>query len=75
MMAEKGITLVALVITVIVMLILAGVAISTIAGQDGLFGDVINSTTKYNEAVSKEDNQYKSLQNLLQNYMTDYSAK
>ena len=34
---EKGITLIALVITVILMLILAGVAISALTGDGGLF--------------------------------------
>ena len=34
---NKGITLVALVITIIILLILAGIAISAIAGQEGLF--------------------------------------
>lgn len=34
---DKGITLIALVITIIVLLILAGVAIAMVLGQDGLF--------------------------------------
>ena len=34
---ERGITLIALIITVIVMLILAGVALSAISGEGGLF--------------------------------------
>ena len=34
--SNKGITLIALVITIIVLLILAGVAITTLTGQDGL---------------------------------------
>ena len=34
---ERGITLVALVVTIIVLLILAGVAISLTIGQNGLF--------------------------------------
>ncbi len=33
---NKGITLIALVITIIILLILAGVAIRTITGEDGL---------------------------------------
>lgn len=33
---EKGITLIALVITIIVMLIIAGVAVLTITGDNGL---------------------------------------
>ena len=33
---EKGITLIALVVTIIVLLILAGVAIATLTGKNGL---------------------------------------
>ncbi len=36
MRKEKGITLIALVITIIVLLILAGVSINTIFGNDGI---------------------------------------
>ena len=35
--SKKGITLIALIITVVIMLILAGVAISAVVGGDGLF--------------------------------------
>ena len=35
---EKGITLVALVITIIVLLILAGVTLSMVMGDSGIFG-------------------------------------
>ena len=34
--AEKGITLIALVVTIVVLLILAGVSINAIFGQDGI---------------------------------------
>lgn len=40
---EAGITLIALVVTIIVLLILAGVSISTIAGQNGLMGRASNA--------------------------------
>ena len=36
MKKNKGITLIALVITIIVLLILAGVSIATLTGEDGL---------------------------------------
>ena len=44
---KNGITLIAMVITIIVLLILAGVAISTLAGENG----VINRTTKAKTAT------------------------
>lgn len=37
MRSQKGITLVALVVTIIVLLILAGVTIALVMGQDGIF--------------------------------------
>ena len=45
---EKGITLIALVITIIVLLILAGVTIATLTGDNGILG-------KANEAETKSD--------------------
>lgn len=53
MKGQKGITLVALVITIIVMLILVGVSI-TVAMQGGLFDTARNAATGTNEAATKE---------------------
>lgn len=46
MKSKKGITLIALVITIIVLLILAGVSISMISGDDGI-------ATKASQAAEK----------------------
>ena len=35
---EKGITLIALIVTIIILLILAGVTISIVTGNQGIFG-------------------------------------
>ena len=51
MKGQNGITLVALVITVIVLLILAGVALSVVTADGGLFTKASNAATKYNEAA------------------------
>ena len=40
---SKGITLIALVITIIVLLILAGISISMLAGQNGILKQAINA--------------------------------
>lgn len=48
---RKGITLIALVITIIVLLILAGVSIATLTGENG----VLTKTTKAKEATNKEE--------------------
>ena len=51
---EKGITLIALVVTIIVLLILAGVSISLLAGGDGIMAKAQSAITKNNEAEAKE---------------------
>lgn len=40
---SKGITLIALVITIIVLLILAGITIATLTGDNGIIGKAINA--------------------------------
>ena len=54
MLKEKGITLIALVITVIVLLILAGVTLATITGYDGILPNAQNAVDKYKEGEGKE---------------------
>ena len=49
-----GITLIALVITIIVLLILAGVAIATLTGDNGILTQANNAKTKTKEAEEKE---------------------
>ena len=51
---KKGITLIALVITIIVLLILAGISISMITSQDGILKKVVDAKNKEKES-SKED--------------------
>ncbi len=52
---HRGITLVSLVITIVLMLILAGVAISIAVSPDGLFGKAREATEKWNNRVAKEE--------------------
>lgn len=51
---KKGITLIALVVTIIVLLILAGVSLSLIAGENGILGRATESTNKTKIAMAKE---------------------
>ena len=51
---EKGITLIALVITIIVLLILAGITIATLTGENGLFARAKESKESYIVAEMKE---------------------
>ncbi|MBR6033238.1 MAG: hypothetical protein IKP28_00545 [Clostridia bacterium] len=53
-MRKNGITLIALVITVIVLLILAGVALSTFSSQDGLLTKVNLAQEEYTKTVDEE---------------------
>lgn len=51
---EKGITLVALVVTIVVLLILAGVSISLVIGQNGIVTRAQDASKKYNKAAIDE---------------------
>ena len=53
-MNNKGITLIALVITIIVLLILAGVSIATLTGPNGLLTRVNDAKTETGKAGAKE---------------------
>ena len=51
---QKGITLVALVITIIVLLILAGVTIAALSGPNGILSNATQATKDTAEAEAKE---------------------
>ncbi len=51
---NNGITLIALVITIIVLLILAGVSLSMVFNQDGIFNRAEQATDKYGQAKARE---------------------
>ena len=51
---NKGITLIALVITIIVLLILAGVSIATLTGEGGILGKATNAKNETNQANVRE---------------------
>ncbi len=62
---QKGITLIALVITVIVLLILAGTAITVGLSGDGLFERTNSAVEKWNNKVSEEENAVNEVMELL----------
>lgn len=51
---KKGITLIALVITIIVLLILAGVTISTLTGENGIISNAITAKDTYEQKEIEE---------------------
>lgn len=70
---QNGITLVALVITIVVMLILAGVTIATFTGDDGSVMDSANTAvTKYNEKAGTTETTVNHVEKALFNYMEIY---
>ena len=68
---EKGITLIALVITVILMLILAGVAISALTGDGGVFDKTRGAADAFENASQKEAKQIEDLMNEIDGYIGD----
>ncbi len=52
---ENGITLVALVVTIIILLILAGVTLTTALSQNGLFSRAKNAANAWKDAEHQED--------------------
>ena len=58
---EKGITLVALVVTIIILIILAGVSINLLVGQDGLISRAKLAKEQYENAAQDEQNKLNEL--------------
>ena len=65
---QLGITLVALVITIIVLLILAGITVAQLTGS-GLFDNVKLAKQKYKDSQDLEENILSGYENGLNNYM------
>ena len=66
---NKGITLIALVVTIIVLLILAGVSIAMLSGQNGILNRASESTWK-----SKLGDAESTVALSVSNFLTDYYA-
>ena len=70
MRENKGITLVALVITIIVLLILAGVSISLVVGDNGVLTQAQNASTETNKSSADSAVQLTAV-SLSTNFMAD----
>lgn len=68
---QKGITLVALVITIIVLLILAGVALATLTGNSSIINNANNAVTQYKETSGDDQNTLNKIDNMFKKYMGD----
>lgn len=67
---EKGITLIALVVTIVVLLILAGVSINAIFNDNGIIKRAQEAQNKMNEAQQKDLNSMNELNNWLENQVS-----
>ncbi len=65
-MKNKGITLVALVVTIVIMLILAGVTLNIALGENGLFKMTQQVAEKYKTAQSEEESTMQGISDELQ---------
>lgn len=69
-MKNKGITLVALVITIVVLIILAAVAINLSLGNNGIFNRAKTAKEQYSNEQSFEDREIATISNSIDKYAT-----
>ena len=70
---NKGITLIALVVTIIVLLLLAGVSVQMIAGEGGILGQARDAGIETRKATAKERIELEIAQTLLED--SEFSAE
>ncbi len=74
MVKDEGVTLVALVVTILVILILTGVVINTIFGHGSILENAKNTVEKYNEKVQEEQEILNSIIEYLTENMERYNT-
>ena len=65
---KKGITLIALVVTIIVLLLLAGVSISMLTGQNGILTRAADAKTKTDDAEVQENERMQGYEDVINQY-------
>lgn len=70
---QKGITLVALVITIIVLLILAGVSLSLVAGENGILGRATGAAATAEMAEAKQEIEL-AIADAQMSYLSDWTT-
>ena len=68
---EKGITLIALVITIIVLLILAGVVLYALTGNTSIIDNANYAVTEYNKSANSDQNVLNDVENLFDKYLSN----
>ncbi len=66
---EKGITLIALVVTIVVLLILAGITITFVLGEGGILDMAKEAAKRTNEAKEQELKDFADFQNQVENWV------
>ena len=67
---ERGITLIALVITIIVLLILAGITIAAISGDNGILQNAARAKEETEQAEKDEKEKLGDMEDILDEYST-----
>ena len=65
---QKGITLVALVITIVVLIILAGVAISLTLSDNGIFNKATTARDSYQHSANEEYQSMANIESVIDSY-------
>ena len=71
---NSGITLIALVVTIVVLIILATVSINTVLGDNGIIARAQKARDSYSNSQKSEDEQMAVLANEMAEYDTDNSG-
>ena len=66
-------TLVALVITIVVLLLLTGITISIVTGNNGIFGKAKFASKKYSEVAKNEEEQLKEFEQMADELLSEES--
>ena len=72
-LGERGITLIALVVTIVVLLILAGVTINAVFSDSGIIKKAQEAQNKANESAQKDMEQINALENWMNSYTEDHT--
>lgn len=67
--SDRAITLIALIVTIIVLLILAGVTINSVVGKGGVINKSKFAVNKYKKSEDEEVESIKDLENVISNFI------
>ena len=73
--SDRAITLIALIVTIIVLLILAGVTINSVVGTDGVIKKSKVSVNEYKKESEEEENSIKDLENIIDENVNEIQEK